>query len=680
MPASELKAFLNGDKRLFNDQNALNSLPDHVKLRLDKGDIESVEMAINRLGEGLLSEDAAIQPDIAQAASRIGEFLLDRRQMALLRQLSHRAMVWIILETQPTPPYKRICNLLRELAAHLILEGLFEESAHILETFYIIRAGKLKKPREIRNLAAELLDAAATDEVLDILLDEFQTNARSKRSSAIDCLLHLGTASAGPLLGLLRWSPSRYERARILQMLSFIGRQAVPALIREIEKDHPWFFVRNVVQLLGNLGDSRHASLLEPLLNHKDIRVQREAIQAIHRMSGNKSEAIALSILNKADDRLKPDIVRVLGSVKSQKAIPELLRLLRSDVVNEVEDLGAAICEALGAIGSPEAIPDLNRIIDDTKIASFQSVAAEALAGIQEKTGRSKAVALAPWREHQKIWMDMYNTMSPEEGDAFFSTLIRMEYEQDLPLFQQGEVNRRLYFIENGELVLAYDQDGEEIWVKTLKPGDIAGEESFFSASVTTTSLRTITRAQVRILEKDDFLDRIEDFPGLKEKIKQYCYNTGNIRAILKQYGMERRIDQRAEVAAKVSAQFLDKDDNPLKKTIRGDLLDISAGGISFLAPLASEKACRFVGRRINTKLLLDVCDPPLEIDQNGVIVAVFPKNNQASASIHVKFDWRLTRLLDMDSFAKLKAVSGHFEDDDDSNKKDEFLITRMPE
>ena len=685
MLESTLKAFLKGDRELFDNTAALEALPGRIEGWFERGDPESAEIAVRRLGNGLLSENAALQPDIARIVSRVGAALLARGEMGRLYQLSHRVVVWIILATRLTPPYDAICEQLRELAVYLILEGRFADSDHILEPFYIIRTGKLKKADEIRDRAARLLDDAATDEVLDILLDEFQTDARGNRSSAIDCLLHLGAASAGPLLGLLRWSPSRYERARILQILSFIGRQAVPALTREIKKDQPWFFLRNVVQLLGKMGDGRHMEILLPLLDHKDLRVQREALHAIHRLGGEKSEEIVLSLLSTADDRLKGDIAQVLGAIRSQNAVPALLRLLQSEAAHTPEELGERLCEALGRIGSAEAVPALNRIIERTETSDgydekLRAAAAEALARIQEKTGGPKTVRLAPKQEHMKLWADLYDALTPKEGDAFYASLVEMDYEEDALIVHQGEMNRRLFFVEEGELVLAYDQDGEEIWVKTLNPGDIAGGESFFSASVTTTSLRTVTAVHVHVLEKDDLLRRNKRFPDLEEKLRAYCYKTGNIRTILKRYGMERRIDQRAEISARVSIQFLSRDDRPERKTIRGDLLDISAGGLSALMAIPGDEACKFVGKRINAKLILPVGEPPLEIDQNGAIVAVFPKNNDQSASVHMKFDWRLTRLLGLDAFIQIRAVAGDFDENGPPEKKDEFLITRLPE
>lgn len=685
MQEATLKAFLKGDRELFDDKKALAGLPGRIDGWFEAGDRESAEIAVRRLGNGLLSEGPEIQPRIAEAVRGAGAVLLRRGEMGLLYLLSHRVVVWIILETRLTSPYEGICEQLRALAVHLILRGRFSESDSILEPFYIIRTGKLKKADEIQARAAKLLDETATDEVLDILLDEFQTDARGNRSSAIDCLLHLGASSAGPLLGLLRWSPSRYERARILQLLSFIGRQAVPALTREIGKDHPWFYTRNVVQLMGKMGDARHIEVLQPLLDHKDLRVQREALYAIHRVGGEKSEDIALSLLPAADDRLKGDLAEVLGAVRSQKAVPELLAMLRSDASQEPEDLKERVCEALGRIGSAEAVPTLNGLIENAGTGEgaterLRAAAAEAVARIQEKTAGTRAVRLTPKQDHVKIWAELYAGLTPKEADVFYASLVASDYDEESLLVKQGEMNPRLFFVEEGELVVAYNQDGEEIWVKTLKSGDIAGGESFFSASVSTTSLRTVTAAHLHVLEKEELIRRHKRHPDLEEKLKAYCYKTGNIRTILKQYGMERRIDQRAEVAARVSLQFLSMDGRPERKTIRGDLLDISVGGLSTLVAVPADEACGFVGKRINAKLVLPVGDPPMEIDQNGVVVAVFPKNNDQAASVHLKFDGRLTRLLGLESFIRIKSVAEDMTDSGLPEKKDEFLITRLPE
>jgi len=133
--------------------------------------------------------------------------------------------------------------------------------------------------------------------------------------------------------------------------------------------------------------------VLLPLITHKDIRIQREALSSIFSIGGNARGGALLSLLPTADDQLKPGIIAMLGALKYPEAVPDLLELLESKsiIASKLKnELAEKICVALGKIGAKEAIPALTAIAEakgmfkiKTHSDSVQSAAKVALAQIK---------------------------------------------------------------------------------------------------------------------------------------------------------------------------------------------------------------------------------------------------------------------------------------------------------
>ncbi len=683
------------DRKVYHGRGALDVLPATIRSLFDRGDRAKAQELILELGDGLLGEDRPIQRRIAGTLVPVIDDVVDRGHTNILLQLSHKLIVWLILEVEPTPAYRSICRHLRDLARKLILKKAFADTNHILETFNIIKSGKLKKDDRIRVLAVEALADVGTPDILDALLEEFRTDAEEKRKQTIDVMIYLGQYASGPLLTLLRESQDRYERSRTLQVLSYIGGPAVPAIIRNLKHESPWYYVRNMALLLGKSGNANHLSTLRPLLGHRDLRVQREALWSIHKLGGRKSESIVLSVLPEADNRLKGDIIEVLGDLQSRAAVSNLLEMLETTSAMETplqEELTEKICTSLGKIGDPKAIPALNKILDReskkpvegmTFNERVKAAAASALTLLKEKMTQGGERRSLRKQNHFKIWARLYKTLTQEESEALFDALIETRYEEGRLVYRQGRLNTQLYLVDEGRAVLAYDQEGEEIWVKTLKPGDMGGARSFFSSSVHTTSMRAVTDLVLNTLERQALTALKAAHPELEAKLEAFCIKSDNIVTVLSSYGMERRNDPRAEVPAKVMMQFLDPAGKPEGRRYRGDVQDVSAGGLAMVARLTDGEVETFVGRRANIKTLLQSGREDLEIDRDAKVVAVLRKKAEIY-TLHLKFDQRISPfpsgLLGRRKGSPEPQADGASAPEEFDKTKDNFLVTRLPE
>jgi HEAT repeat protein len=341
------------------------SLPDIVG-QLDSHEEQSTTgTIIHRLSSNLLNDKAEVRAQASTALVEIMDRLPSEQQTEGIEKLLDKLVEWIRFEVLATPAYEKICRYLKNLIQNFIHQGRFTETIPILDVFNLIHTGILEKNDRAHAISSEIIINLASEELLDILFEEFNTNGKGKQVDAGRILVRLGEIPLNRLLDILREHDDSNERVRILHLLGEVGPRLVPLIRERISEDEPWYYLRNLAYLLGRVGSEDSVSALRPLLLHENIRVQEEALKSVYRTGGNERGPLLLSILPMKDDPFKFSIVEMLGTLKFVDAVPSLLELLKARPLlasSSRMHLEEKICIALGTIGAPEAIPVLSEI------------------------------------------------------------------------------------------------------------------------------------------------------------------------------------------------------------------------------------------------------------------------------------------------------------------------------
>lgn len=387
---------IKGKNGALADREVIQFLPGFIMQMFSKGKNDHAWTLIEKLADGLLSDNLQVRIEVSQALSDIGETLISEKRHNELIRLSEKMVSWIENETCLTPGYTKTCVQLQKLAQELIRKYEINECNRILEPFSLIYSGRIKRDKAIETLCGRVLSNIATDEILDILLRELQTNEKNSRKQVIESLSMLGEMPVMRLLDILQSSEDRSERLRIIRIITGIGRIAAPALISHIEKGGEWYYIRNLIAMLGKVGGENDLKILQPFLGHKDFRVQFEALRSIHGIGGEQAGKILVSAMAESDDRLKSRIVSMLGSMNYREAISPLLDLLKSKSLVSSKtriDLEVSACTALGQMNAEGAIPILTSIVDQKSRLGIKSynervkdAAGKALAMIKKST------------------------------------------------------------------------------------------------------------------------------------------------------------------------------------------------------------------------------------------------------------------------------------------------------
>lgn len=247
---------------------------------------------------------------------------------------------------------------------------------------------------------------------------------------------------------------------------------------------------------------------------------------------------------------------------------------------------------------------------------------------------KSKAINL----KHRRIWSKLYNILSQEESNALYFELKEKTFKTDEILFSCGDFNSNLYFINQGKLKLVYNKGEKETLLKSMRDGEVAGENTFFAASVCTASLITMSPVNLNYLERKRFEELKSKFPGLEHKLMDFIKTFKNTNDLIKSMKLNRREDKRIAVEGVIYFKLINSVGSPTGNTFRGNLSDISLGGLSFFISSANPKNSRILlGRKLHLQFVLNVEGKDHKVEKEGIVSSVISQLFQ-SYSIHIKF------------------------------------------
>ena len=147
------------------------------------------------------------------------------------------------------------------------------------------------------------------------------------------------------------------------QVLAKVGPSVVPTLVEWLE-DPRWFLVRNVVHILGKIGDEAAFDPVVTLLGHSHGRVRIEAVRALALIGPARAATPILPLSRDADPEVRLEAVRALGALRRDEAVPVLRDVAAGAAGVADVPLRREAVEALAAIGSAgscEALEGLAR-------------------------------------------------------------------------------------------------------------------------------------------------------------------------------------------------------------------------------------------------------------------------------------------------------------------------------
>ncbi len=509
----------------------------------------------------------------------------------------------------------------------------------------------------IRNIIL-IIEAMDNPELLPLVLPFFKHPDARVQQQLIDCILEVGAEEKGSyLLAALDEVSDELKPS----LVEYLGKTAEPGsmdLFLDLlaQRDEMSSHIRDeLLQALAvqvRLSESVRAVnlltfLVEERSDHHDPEsdpVSRAALQSLHILNYRfKEDAIQEELEEEllSDDSL--DEVSFdgdpasLGKAKRKvhKINEQVASLLGEDKAEEASQLLYEKCVE-AAMMKDFAVAEL--LIDRILEVNPNAVAQLIKAGERIEEEKSSAVSSS----HISIWQDLYDTLTTEEFNGLYYDLKQKKYSTGSLIVEQGTSSPVLYFINNGYAKLTYQREKEEIFLKRIGPGEIVGAGPFFDVSVWTVSLTALENVDLHVLDRETYLELLKKYPRLKSCLMEFCQKNESVPDLLQMSGEDRRLAVRYPVALLVKHTLINKDGQTSRRGFKGELADISTGGLSFNIKISRQENARLLlGRKIQSNINID--EEEMIACQGQIVAVRFQQDIGRNYSVHVQFDTSIT-------------------------------------
>lgn len=222
-----------------------------------------------------------------------------------------------------------------------------------------------------------------------------------------------------------------------------------------------------------------------------------------------------------------------------------------------------------------------------------------------------------------ELWRKLQNTLGVQLFEQFYNSVEAETYRAGDIITKEGERDDRLYFINTGEISLHCKTGSSDTFLKRLRAGSVVGREQFFTASVSTITMKAVSFVELHVLRREVLAGLEVDCQEVENKIHDYCLGAIYVPDLLKISGVDRRNSVRYKLSVKIKIQLFDAYGRPGLRPFVSLLQDVSQGGLCFSIGISSKENARLLlGRKVQADVEIAGGN---HVKLEGSIVGVVP-------------------------------------------------------
>ncbi len=269
-----------------------------------------------------------------------------------------------ILEIEEdTDSYSEIMTYIEKAVKTMIVSGDYKHAIASLNRIKTIYENEKEISPKHAEAAIGVIDALGDDEFLKQLTQSLNASKDDHIDEIYTILTMLNKKSISPLTEMLSNLEQMKNRRVVCDALAVIARDNLEAVLKKLQDDN-WYIVRNIVYVLGRIGDARVISHLKRIKDHREPKVRKEIIHTLSEIKSDEAKNMLVSYLNDSDNTVRVSALKRISFMEHRKAVPDILKIISSEEFDSKENYEKKeLFEALAILGSKDQLPYLKDLL-----------------------------------------------------------------------------------------------------------------------------------------------------------------------------------------------------------------------------------------------------------------------------------------------------------------------------
>lgn len=350
------KRLLEKEPKDLLDEALLKTMESVLRGLITSGKDDLVIPILKKFLKNLEDPASVIRQQAAEECLKFMEIFLWNKKFEQVEE-STKVLIQNLEKERVLAVYSALATNLEKIAKQFISFKKYSPAMEIVKKFTQHAYPVSKQSREEQERAREAKKGIADPSTLEALLTALKGEAQVEEVSQL--LIAIGEKAVNPLIKVLQEEQDIEVRRRVIPVLKEMGKKTIEPL-KLVLTDKRWYVLKDVVEILGDIGDESTASSLILPLNHDYFKVRVETALALGKLGGQRAVELLTIALKDGDNLVREVAVTSLGNMGAVGALPALLkviqrrRFLKRDITFQKK-----VIEALAKIDPKGAKPEI---------------------------------------------------------------------------------------------------------------------------------------------------------------------------------------------------------------------------------------------------------------------------------------------------------------------------------